>query len=264
VLLISNAYKQVTMSFFSLLGMTPCSPSDAHNPLYCVLGAREDCCESGVGRITIPLWDINKRQESGSSSGVFDSGYDYYSTLRTTSTTTRSTTGVTWTIAGETSSQAPSPSDVPSLPTTSTTRDTITSSPTGGPEPLATNISAVDEQVPSPSSGLSPGAKAGIGAGVAVAVLLIIGLGAAASIFYRRSKQLGVQNNDDDTTRDSGVADFANDRLIPEMDATHSERPAELEDIVLSELLSSFFSKTAPPCRKTDGGMKGNIHEMEA
>jgi hypothetical protein len=75
---------------------------------------------------------------------------------------------------------------------------------------------------------------------------------------------LGVQNNDDDTTRDSGVADFANDRLIPEMDATHSERPAELEDIVLSELLSSFFSKTAPPCREIGGGMKGNIHEMEA
>jgi hypothetical protein len=264
VLLISNAYKQVTMSFFSLLGLTSCNPSDAHNPLYCVLGAREDCCESGVGRITIPLWDINKRQEYGSSSGVFDSGYDYYSTLRTTSTTTRSTTGVTLTIARETSSQAPSPSDVPFLPSTGTTRDTVTSSPTGGPEPLATNIGAVDEQVPSPSSGLSPGAKAGIGAGVAVAVFLITGLGAAVYIFYRRSKHLGAQNNDEDATRNSGAADFANDRLIPEMDATHSERPAELEDIVLSELLSSFFSKTAPPCREIDGGTKGNIHEMEA
>lgn len=252
------------MSSFSLLGMTPCNQSDAYDSLYCILGAREDCCESGVGRISIPLWDINKRQEYGSSSGAFDSGYGYYSTLRTTSTITRSTIRVTRTTAMETSSQATSPSDVPSLPTTSTTHDTTTSSPTGDPRPFATNISAVDEQVPSPNPSLSTSAKAGIGAGVAIAVLLILGLGAAASIFYRRSKQLGIQNNDNDTTGYSGVADFANDRLIPEMDARHSERPAELEDIVLSELFSSFFSKTAPLSSEIDEGMEGNIHEMEA
>ena len=257
--LISDAYHQITMLSFSLLGLTPCSQIDADNPHYCILGSREDCCESGIGRVSIPLWDINKRQEYASSSGSFELGYDYYSTLRTTSTTTGSTVRVT--VARETSSQAPSASDAPSLPTTS---KTTTTSPTGGPETFATNISAVDEQVPSPSSGLSTGAKAGIGVGVAVAVLLILGLGAAASIFYRRSKQLTIANDDDDTAGDSGGGEFATDRMIPEMDARHSERPAELEDIVISELFSGFMSKTASRSRETNGGTKGNIHEMEA
>jgi hypothetical protein len=125
ILLISNAHFQVTMSPFSLLGLTPCSQSDADNPLYCVLGAREDCCNSGVGRISIPSWDINKRQEYASSSGSFDSGYGYH-TLSTTSTTAGSTIRVTRTVSWETSSQALSPSEAPSLPTTS---DTITTSP---------------------------------------------------------------------------------------------------------------------------------------
>lgn len=256
----SNAHFQVTMSHSSLLGLTPCSQNDADNPLYCVLGAPEDCCNSGVGRISIPSWDINKRQEYASSSGSFDSSYGYY-ILSTTSTIAGSTIIVTRTVSRETNTQALSPSEATSLPTTS---ETTTTSPTSGQETLATDISAIDGQTLSASSGLPTGAKAGIGAGIAVAVLLALGLGGAALIFYRRSKLPNIQTNHDNTREDPGEEDFATDRVIPEMDATHSERPAELEDIVLSELLGSFVSRTASQSRSIFRATKGNIHEMEA
>jgi hypothetical protein len=265
MLLISNTHHQTTMSSFSLLGLTSCGQSDADKSLYCLVGAQADCCESGVGRISIPSWDIHKRQEYASISASFvpgfESSYESYTTLYTTATKTGSTIRVTETITRRTTSQTLSPSEAPFLPSAS---DPITTTSTHDPETLATSTGTFDKQVSPTNSGLSTGTKAGIGIGAAVAVLLIIGLGAAASIFYRRSKHTEMRNNEDNDARASEVEEFAADRMIPEMDARQSARPAELEDIVLSKLLGSLVSRAASRSRRIIEATRGDLHEMEA
>jgi hypothetical protein len=73
-----------------------------------------------------------------------------------------------------------------------------------------------------------------------------------------------MRNNEDNDARASEVEEFAADRMIPEMDARQSERPAELEDIVLSKLLGSLVSRAASRSRRIIEATRGDLHEMEA
>jgi hypothetical protein len=235
---------------FPLPGLTPCSPNDADNRLYCVIGAQGNCCTSGIGRITIPSRNIDKRQGYASISVFFDTSHDYdSSSIRTVKT-----------IPDETVSQTPCPSEAPCLPPTG---EMITTSPTPDPVTLTTNTDTFEMQVPPTSSGLSTGAKAGIAVGIAVTILLIIGLGAAASTFHRRSKHAKIRNREDDNRERSECEAFATDRMIPEMDARLSERPAELEGIAISELSGGVVSRAASRSRVIIEAARGELREVE-
>jgi hypothetical protein len=241
------------MSTFPLPGLTACSPSDADNKFYRIIDATENCCTSGIGRITITPRNIDKHQEYASISVSFDtsSDRDYdSSSIRTAKT-----------IPDETASQTLCPSDALCLLSTS---ETITTSPTPDPVAVTANTDAFDGQVPPTSSGFSVAAKAGIAVGIAVAILLIIGLGVAAFIFHRQSKHAKTRNDEDGAGETSKVDAFATDRMIPEMDAKHSERPAELEGVAISELLGDAVSWAASRSRETIEATRGEFREMEA
>lgn len=230
------------MAWYSLIGLTPCGDGEANNPFYCTIGSRDDCCETGVGRIKIPSFDLYKRQEYASSSGLLVSGNEYPSTTSITPTNLETVFRTTETISDIVWTQVPNlsrPSDSPA------TSSLIATNSTDGPETSTVNTDAASVQESSTSSGLSTGAKAGIGAGVAIASLLMIGLGIAALVFYRRSRRSMDESSDGRSTAQSNTNAFATDRVIPEMEAAIVERPAELEASMRAELNGSEVSRNA-------------------
>lgn len=245
-------YLKYIISSRSISEINTCNPYDTDSSFYCIPTGIKDCCTGDSGR----QW--SEAFAELSTSLYASSDYTIPSTIPAIA---GSTTGVATTTSSESDLQAPNPTETHSLLYTS---DATTASLSQGPETLASDINAVDRQVPPMSTALSTGAKAGIGVGSTIAVLLILGIGTAASIFYRRSKQSQTKSNDGISMEHSGAGYFAADRVIPEMDATIPERPAELEDIVLSEQSSSDVSRWAVKSQKAIGTMKGNIHELQA
>jgi hypothetical protein len=56
-----------------------------------------------------------------------------------------------------------------------------------------------------------------------------------------------MRNDNYENTETAKIEAFAADRMVPEMDAKHSERPAELEGNVVSQLSDVAVSRAASP-----------------
>ena len=106
---------------------------------------------------------------------------------------------------------------------------TVTRS-TGSLYEATASISQAALPTASVASGLSTGAKAGIGVGAALGGLLLVSLAGLAYFYYRKFKR---HHEVPATTIQEHYGNdkvaYATDRTVPEMDAVHQQRPAEMQ-----------------------------------
>lgn len=136
--------------------------------------------------------------------------------------------------------------------------------PTDIPETPATYIKVLEGQAPPTNSGLSTDAKAGIVVNIAIALILTLGIGVAVFLLYRRSRQSRCQDTEVNGTSGCKAEELASERVIPEMDAIHSERRAELDGTVISELFGGTMSRTAAEGWIMIAAERQSVHEMGA
>jgi hypothetical protein len=68
-----------------------------------------------------------------------------------------------------------------------------------------------------------------------------------------------MKNDKDKNTKTVEVEAFATERMVLEMDAKHSEPPAELRGMVITELSGGSVSRAASRSRRIDQSYEGRI-----